>query len=110
MPERLQAGRVTATFFPTLGINPVVGRFFNPEEDRAGNERSVVLSTALWKRLYGSKPSALNGSIQLNGDSYQVVGVAPEGGRTSVSGRGIDGLAALDAKSFVTKCTTTRRG
>src|SRR5215211_1984216 len=79
MPERLQAGRVTATFFPTLGINPVTGRFFNPEEDSVGNERVVVLSTALWKRLYGSNPAALNGSIQLNGDSYQVVGVAPEG-------------------------------
>jgi len=78
LPERLQAGRVTATFFPTLGISPVAGRFFNPEEDRVGNERVVVLSTALWKRLYTSNPSALNNSIQLNGDYYHIVGVAPE--------------------------------
>jgi len=78
IPERLQAGRVTATFFPTLGINPVAGRFFNPEEDRVGNERVVVLSTALWKRLYSSSPAALSNSIQLNGDNYQIVGVAPE--------------------------------
>ncbi|HET9713187.1 MAG TPA: ABC transporter permease, partial [Pyrinomonadaceae bacterium] len=78
LPERLQAGRVTATFFPTLGINPVAGRFFNPEEDRAGNERVVVLSTALWKRLYSSNPGVLNNSIQLNSDYYQIVGVAPE--------------------------------
>lgn len=78
IPERLQAGRVTATFFPTLGINPVAGRFFNPEEDRVGNERVAVLSTALWKRLYSSSPNALNNSIQLNGDNYQIVGVAPE--------------------------------
>ncbi|HJP93182.1 MAG TPA: ABC transporter permease [Pyrinomonadaceae bacterium] len=79
MPERLQAGRVTATFFPTLGINPVAGRFFNPEEDRIGNERVVVLSTALWKRLFSSNSGVLNSSIQLNGDNYQLVGVAPEG-------------------------------
>src|SRR5918998_6349202 len=39
MPERLQAGRITATFFPTLGINPVAGRFFTADEDRFGNER-----------------------------------------------------------------------
>src|SRR5688500_2803607 len=39
MPERLQAGRVTASFFPTLGINPVAGRFFAADEDRTGNER-----------------------------------------------------------------------
>ena len=79
MPERLQGARVTATFFPTLGVNPAAGRFFNPEEDRLGNERVVVLSTALWKRLFGSNTSALNSSIQLNADHYQVIGVAPEG-------------------------------
>jgi predicted permease len=78
-PERLQAGRVTATFFPTLGINPVAGRFFTPEEDRVGNERVVVLSAAFWKRLYSSNSSVLNSSIQLNSDHYQVIGVAPQG-------------------------------
>lgn len=79
MPERLQAGRVTASFFPTLGINPVAGRFFTADEDRTGNERVAVLSTALWKRLFGSNTSAINSSIQLNADYYQVVGVAPAG-------------------------------
>lgn len=79
MPERLQAGRVTASFFPTLGINPVAGRFFTPEEDKFGNERVVVLSSALWKRLFSSGAGVLNSSIQLNADHYQVVGVAPEG-------------------------------
>src|SRR6185295_1225123 len=49
-----------------------------PEEDRVGNERFVVLSTALWKRLYSSNTAALNSSIQLEGDNYQIVGVAPE--------------------------------
>jgi putative ABC transport system permease protein len=79
IPERVQAGRVTATFFPTLGINPIAGRTFTAEEDRTGNERVAVLSAALWKRLYSSNPGVLNSSIQLNGDNYQVIGVAPEG-------------------------------
>jgi len=79
IPERLQAGRVTATFFPTLGINPIAGRFFTSEEDKFGNERVVVLSAALWKRLYSSNTAVLNNSIQLNGDNYQLIGVAPEG-------------------------------
>jgi putative ABC transport system permease protein len=78
-PERLQAGRVTASFFPTLGINPVAGRFFNPEEDRFGNERVVILSAALWKRLFNSNNAVLNNPIQLNGENYQLIGVAPEG-------------------------------
>lgn len=79
MPERLQAGRVSATFFPTLGINPIAGRFFTPDEDRVGNERVVVLSTALWKRLFSSNPAAVNSSLQLNSDHYQIVGVVPVG-------------------------------
>src|SRR5713226_1584999 len=79
IPERLQAGRVTASFFPTLGINPVAGRFFHSEEDKFGNDRVVVLSAALWKRLFNSKSGVINSSIQLNGDNYQLIGVAPEG-------------------------------
>jgi len=79
VPERLQAGRVTATFFRTLGINPLVGRFFTADEDNFGNEHVVVLSTALWKRLFASNAAAIDGSIQLNADNYKIVGVAPEG-------------------------------
>ena len=79
IPERLQAGRVTATFFPTLRVNPAAGRFFNPEEDEIGNERVVVLSTTLWKRIFGGDASALNRSLQLDANHYQVIGVAPEG-------------------------------
>src|SRR5258705_2450833 len=78
IPERLQAGRVTASFFPTLGINPAAGRFFTPEEDMSGNERVVVLSAALWKRVFNSNMGVLNHSIQLDGTYYQLIGVAPE--------------------------------
>ena len=79
VPERLQAGRVTATFFRVLGLNPIAGRFFTADEDNFGNEHVVVLSTALWKRLFASNAAAINGSIQLNADNYKIVGVAPEG-------------------------------
>src|SRR5258708_21143950 len=78
IPERLQAGRVTASFLPTLGINPAAGRFFTPEEDMSGNERVVVLSAALWKRVFNSNSGVLNHSIQLDGTYYQLIGVAPE--------------------------------
>jgi putative ABC transport system permease protein len=77
-PERLQAGRVTASFFPTLGINPAAGRFFTPEEDKVGNEHVAVLSYSLWKRVFNANSSVLNSPIQLSGESYRVIGVAPE--------------------------------
>lgn len=53
-PEHLQAGRVTASFFPLLGVSPVAGRFFADEEDRYGNQHEVVFSHALWRRLFNS--------------------------------------------------------
>src|ERR1051325_11129711 len=77
LPERLLAGRVTANFFPMLGINPIAGRTFNADEDRVGGERVAVLSETLWRRSFGSNVSVVNSSIQLNGQSYQIVGVAP---------------------------------
>jgi putative ABC transport system permease protein len=77
VPERLQAGRVTATFFPLLGINPIAGRMFTADEDRVGSEHLVVLSESLWRRSFGSNTSVVNSPIQLNGLSYQVVGIAP---------------------------------
>ena len=79
VPERLQAGRATASFFQTLGVNPVVGRFFTADEDSVGNEHVVVLSSALWKRLFTANAAAIGGSLQLNADNYKIVGVAPEG-------------------------------
>ena len=78
-PERLQAGRATASFFPLLGVNPVAGRFFTAEEDKFGNQHEVVLSHALWQRLFNADMRVLNSSVQLDGESYQVIGVAPAG-------------------------------
>ena len=77
-PERLQAGRVTASFFPLLGVSSLAGRFFTDEEDKYGNQHVIVLSARLWKRLFNSEPSALEKSIQLDSESYLVVGVASE--------------------------------
>jgi putative ABC transport system permease protein len=77
-PERLQAGRVTASFFPMLGVSPLAGRFFSDEEDRYGNQHVIVLSSRLWKRLFNSDWSALEKTIQLDAESYQIVGIASE--------------------------------
>jgi putative ABC transport system permease protein len=78
-PERLQAGRVTASFFATLGVNAAAGRFFTTDEDKVGNDHVAVLSTALRKRLFATDGAALENAIQLSGENYKIVGVAPEG-------------------------------
>jgi len=77
-PERIQARRVTASFFPTLGVEAALGRTFLPEEDQPGKNRVVVLSHGLWRRRFGEAPNILGQSLTLDGQSYIVIGVAPE--------------------------------
>ena len=58
-PERVTCGLATASFFSLLGVHPVVGRLFLPQEDRPGGPPVVMLSDALWKRRYGGDPSVV---------------------------------------------------
>jgi putative ABC transport system permease protein len=78
-PERVIGRLVTASFFPTLGIQPRLGRFFTDAEDRPGAERVIVLSYELWQRHYGGRAQIVGQSVQFNGESWTVVGVLPAG-------------------------------
>ena len=76
-PERLQGRQISADFFPTLALNPLLGRNFRPEEDRAGGIPVAILGDGFWKRKFGSSTDILGNSLMLNGKPYTVVGVAP---------------------------------
>src|SRR5215468_6081682 len=76
-PERLQGYKVSANFFTLLGISMRQGRTFLPEEDRPGANRVVVISHELWQRRFGADPQLIGRALNLNGDSYTVIGVAP---------------------------------
>jgi putative ABC transport system permease protein len=80
-PIRLVGARVTGRFFTTLGVPALAGRTLLPGEDSAGREHVVVLSHGLWQRLFAGAPSAVGRSLELNGESYQIVGVMPDGFR-----------------------------
>ena len=80
-PERLQGGRVTGQYFSTLGVPAARGRTIVPGEDEQGKDRVVVLSDALWHRLFAGDPSAIGKSLQLNGNAYEIIGVMPPGFR-----------------------------
>jgi putative ABC transport system permease protein len=77
-PERLVIYRVSAGFFAALGVQPLLGRTFQPEEDTAGREQVVVLKHSLWERRFGSDPNILGQSIRLNDKAYTVIGVMPK--------------------------------
>jgi predicted permease len=69
---------VSADFFSTLGVQPVLGRGFLRQEEQAGN-RSVVIGSDLWRQQFGAAPDVLGKTIRLNDEAYTVVGVMPAG-------------------------------
>jgi predicted permease len=76
-PTRVSVGAVGASFFDLLGMKPQLGRFFRPGEDERGAAKVVVLSDNLWRARFGADPSIVGKPIALNGNNYEVVGVAP---------------------------------
>ncbi|MGI9107413.1 MAG: ADOP family duplicated permease [Pyrinomonadaceae bacterium] len=78
-PERVPRAAVSAAFFPVLGVQPLLGRAFLPEEDRPGSEQVAVLSHNLWKRRFGSNADIIGSKITVSGRSVSVVGVMPPG-------------------------------
>jgi len=76
-PERIPVERISASFFPSLGVNPVVGRTFEPRDDHAGAEPVVLISGGLWRSKFGSSPEVLGKPLTLNGTAYTVIGVIP---------------------------------
>src|SRR5512145_2130734 len=76
-PERLQGRLVSAEFLSTLGIKPLLGRDFLPEEDRAGATPAVILSYGFWQRRFGADPGILGQQLTLNDQSYTAVGITP---------------------------------
>jgi hypothetical protein len=76
-PERVPAEMVSAGFFSTLGVKPVIGRLFVPEDDRLGAAPVALISSGLWARKFGSSSRVLGTELTLNGVGYTVVGVIP---------------------------------
>jgi putative ABC transport system permease protein len=76
-PERHQAFLVAPDLFPVLGVRPVLGRAFLPQESQPGNEKVVVLSHGLWQRRFAADPNIVDRSININAENYTVVGVMP---------------------------------
>jgi putative ABC transport system permease protein len=82
--EELPALRISAGLLPLLGVQPIVGRLFRPDEDQPGRTDSALLSYGLWRR-FGADRSIPGKTIRLNDKSYTVRGVLPPGFRVLAS-------------------------
>ena len=68
---------ISNNLFPLLGVTPTRGRTFSPEEDERGGPRVAILSYGLWQRRFGADESVIGRALDVNGESYTVVGVMP---------------------------------
>jgi len=75
--ERLQGLLVSGNFFAALGVPPTLGRVFSNEEDRPGADNVIVLSERVWRNRFGADPSLVGRTLQIDGQSVQVIGVMP---------------------------------
>jgi predicted permease len=74
-PERIHGWRVSARFFPLMGVQPIQGRVLG--DDPEANERVALVSQGLWQRRFGGQSDILEKSLTLDGESYAVIGVMP---------------------------------
>jgi predicted permease len=75
--ERVRGFMISADFFRVMGVEPIAGRTFRPEEDQVGAAPVALISAGLWMRKFGSAPDIVGKSITLTGKSYLVAGVIP---------------------------------
>jgi predicted permease len=76
-PDIVHAAMASSNLFPTMGIQPLLGRSFTGDEERE-KRRVAVLSEGLWRRKFGADPSIAGKQIQIGNDSFTVVGVTPQ--------------------------------
>ncbi len=98
-PEMIQGVLVTANLFPLLGVQPLGGRNFLPEEEHDGLHRVVIISHDFWRERFGDDPLMRDTqgwrekTIRLNGEAYRIIGVAPAGFEIARGGGMRQGLA-----------------
>jgi predicted permease len=78
-PEHLNGWLVSSGFFQTLGVDPILGREFSPDEDRHGGAPVALISDRVWKDRFAHSQTVLGKNLTLNGASYTIVGVLPSG-------------------------------
>ena len=77
-PEQVIGLHASASLLPTLGLQPIIGRNFSPDEDRPGGARVVLISQQMWQQRFNRDASVLGQALTLDGAPYTIVGVLPQ--------------------------------
>jgi predicted permease len=76
--ESVHGERVSAGFFSTLGVHPMLGRDFRPDEDLPGASPVIIIRYGAWQRRFGGRPDVVGQTVNLSGTIYNIVGVLPQ--------------------------------
>ncbi len=101
-PGRVWSEVVSGDYFTTLGIPVAHGRGLVPDDDRAGAPGTVVISHALWQRVFGGEPSVMGRSLAISGRHFTVVGVAAPGFAGLTRGLAVDAWVPMSSRPALT--------
>ena len=114
--QRVTFLTATHTIDEVLGLEPILGRFFGPEEDHPDGPRAMLISQGFWEQEYGSDPSVLGRTVTVNGFPIEIIGVLPPEARfmadvdmwmplrqveTNFSGWGLNGIGRLNPDATI---------
>ena len=88
VPERLRAMAVSYNLFSVLGVSPIIGQAFVPDQNEPGRGDAVILSDGLWRRRFAADPAIVGRSIRFDGQSLRVQAVMPPGFAFTIEGAG----------------------
>jgi putative ABC transport system permease protein len=95
-PEQLQGQIVSQNYFPLLGVQPIVGRNFLAEEDKAGGAPVVLISYGYWQKHFAGRQDIVGQPLTLDGKPYSVIGVLPK----SVTDFPLNGISLFTTRPF----------
>jgi len=105
--DRMIVELVTGEYFPVLGVTPALGRAFLPEESVVGQaDRLMVLSYRAWQERFGGDRSVLGQVLELDGEPYTVIGVAPKGLLARYMNIDVDGWVPLGVPGGIYRVST----
>ena len=109
-PVRLTGVVATADLLPVLGVAPMLGRGFVPDEDKPSSSRVVVLSQSAFEKYFGADPNILNQAITIDGKPFTVVGVMPHGFQFPIQNDPIDLWTTIAGDATGKEPITDQRG
>ena len=103
--EHVASVEASPALFRVLGVAPIVGRVFTDEEEQPGHERLAVLSYGAWQRRFGGSTGVAGGTLRLDGETYEVIGVMPKSFQLPAGDRDVEIWTplTLDSRSLQTR-------